>query len=61
MIYISIIYTCYDPNLKQYFLDNGFRYILCGLSLKEPHKTFWVFERNNQLESLLNKWLSHTR
>ena len=55
---INIIYTCYSPHLKQYLINNDCKYILCGLN-PSTKKTFWVFERNQKLNNLLENWLAH--
>lgn len=51
------VYLTYDVKLKQYLKENGFRYIICGLSPNKPHSTFWVYERSNEFNNVLNAWL----
>ena len=52
---MNIIYTCYSPKLKQFLKDKECRYILVGLN-PNTLKTFWVYERNEQLNNLLKEW-----
>ncbi len=52
------VYLTYAVKLKQYLKDKGFRYIICGLSPSEPHNTFWVYERDEFFNEILNEWLS---
>ena len=52
------VYLTYDVKLKQYLKENGFRYIICGLSPNEPHSTFWVYERSAEFNNVLSTWLS---
>lgn len=58
---MGVIYTTYDTNLKKFLKDRGLRYVLCGLGVTEPHKTFWVYERTHAFNSVLNEWLSNKR
>ena len=51
------VYLTYDVKLKQHLKNEGFRYIICGLSPSEPHNTFWVYERNELFNKILNEWL----
>lgn len=50
-----IIYITYDKNLKDYLFNNGINDILYGINPK-TNKRFWVYERNEYLNSLLDKW-----
>ena len=52
------VYLTYDVKLKQHLKNKGFRYIICGLSPNEPHNTFWVYERDELFNNVLNEWLS---
>ena len=56
---MAVIYTTYDTNLKEFLKTMGFRYVLCGLSTSEPHRTFWVYERTAPLNQVLDKWFSN--
>ena len=55
---MSVIYTTYDINLQQHLKNKGFRSVLCGLSLSEPHRTFWVYERTDAFNRVLKQWYS---
>lgn len=57
---MSVIYTTYDVNFKQYLNENGQKYILCGLN-PNSKDTFWVFERNSEFNILLNKWRTRNK
>ena len=54
---MSIIYTTYDTNFKQYMKECGIKYLICGQSVSEPHNTFWVYERNEKFNTALDEWL----
>ena len=55
---MSVIYTTYDTNLKQFMKERGIRFLICGQSVTEPHNTFWVYERNKEFNTALQSWLS---
>lgn len=55
---MSIIYTTYDTNFKNYMKECGIRYLICGQSVSEPHRTFWVYERNDAFNTALHRWFS---
>lgn len=48
-------YYCYSYPQKKYLMDNGQKYIIKGVH-PNSHKIYWVFERNNSLDVLLNNW-----
>jgi hypothetical protein len=48
-------FYCYSPKMKQFFCENGLRYITRSVHEKTG-KPFWVFESGNQVTELLNKW-----
>ena len=52
---MSVIYTTYDVNFKQYLNENGHRYIVCGLN-PNSQQMFWVYIRNEKLNKLLTEW-----
>lgn len=54
---MKTVYLTYDVNLKEYLKQNGFRYIICGLAPNEPHATFWVYERSDRFNAVLDKWI----
>lgn len=58
---MSVIYTTYDINLKKFMKDKGIRYVLCGLGVSEPHRTFWVYERDREFNDALTEWLLNKR
>ena len=51
----SILYCCYSKPLKDYLNQNGLAYEIKG---KNPttDKVFWVYIRNEKLNSLLEMW-----
>lgn len=48
-------YYCYSYPQKKYLMDNGEKYVLKGVHTTSQ-KTYWVFERNEKLDELLNNW-----
>ena len=48
-------FYCYSTFLKNYFLENGLRFICQGVH-KKTHKSYWVFEGTDTLNELLDKW-----
>ena len=52
---MSVIFTCYDLNQKNFFKDNGIKYLVCGLNERTLRK-FWVYERNEKFNSVLALW-----
>lgn len=48
-------YYCYSYPLKAYIMNCGEKYIVKGVH-PESHKKYWVFERNETLNDLLEKW-----
>lgn len=56
---MSVIYTTYDINLKHFLKERGYRYVLCGLGMSEPHRTFWVYERTDAFNKVLYEWLDN--
>ena len=48
-------YYCYSYPQKKYLMDNGERYVLKGVHA-DSQKTYWVFERNEKLNELLDDW-----
>lgn len=56
MIYISIIYTCYSvPLMKFLTIKKGIRYEIVALN-PNNQKKFWVFIRDEKLNTALNEW-----
>ena len=52
---MSCIFPCYDTKQKKFFEENGLRDLIYGLHPKTL-KPFWVYERNNQFNMILQKW-----
>lgn len=50
-------YYCYSWPQKQYLRKNNEEPIVNGLHPK-TQKKYWVFERNENLDRLLNEWQS---
>lgn len=53
----NILYVCYSPNLNKFLKGNGLRYEIGGKHI-ETNKPFWVYVRNEKLNSLLKVWSS---
>ena len=49
------IFVTYDVMLKRYLWSNGVDNILYGMN-PNSKRLFWVYERNEALTDLLNKW-----
>ena len=49
------VYRCYSNNLKIYLMDNGLRYLVVAKDIVNDEK-FWLFERNEKFEQLLQQW-----
>ena len=43
----SKLFFCYKPKLKKHLMDKGHRYIF--VDVNKEGKTFWLFERTNEL------------
>ena len=54
---MSCIFVCYDVKQKKYFEENNEYNLIYGLHPK-THKTFWVYERNEHFNKLLNEWVN---
>lgn len=48
-------FYCYSKPLKDFFLDNGLRYILKSTHNK-TNKQYWVFESCEKIDKLLTEW-----
>lgn len=48
-------FYCYSYPLKSFIMDSGEKYVIKGIH-KNSQKTFWVFERNENVERLLAEW-----
>ena len=49
------LYCCYSLSLRNYLKNNGVEYKLCALNPNSKQR-FWVFVKDKNLDSLLNKW-----
>lgn len=52
------IYITYNPQLKDFLKNKGLKFIVCGLNPKPPHKTFWVFDRSEEFNKILDEWIA---
>ena len=50
------IFTCYNIKQKKYFEKNGEHNLIYGIHPKTK-KMFWVYERNENFNKLLNEWV----
>lgn len=48
-------YYCYSYPQKKYLIDEHQFCVIKGMHPK-THKQYWVFERNDTLDRLLNQW-----
>lgn len=51
----SKYFFCYSINLFRFIRDRGICYISKGIN-PSTNKTFWLFERNEDLNNLLAQW-----
>ena len=58
---MNVIYTTYNVELKNYLSQNGIRYLVCGRAIKNPDKLFWVYERNQIFNAILNEWFNDNK
>lgn len=54
------IFTCYDIKQKKFFEKHGEHDLIYGLHPKTL-KSFWVYERNEHLNRLLEEWTNNRR
>ena len=59
-MFINKYYYCYSYNQKKYLLENGEFCIIKGIH-PVTQKKYWVFERNEKLNKLLDKWQSNKK
>ena len=52
------IYITYNPQLKDFLKKKGLKFMVCGLNPNPPHKTFWVFDRSEEFNEILDEWIS---
>lgn len=48
-------FSCYSPNLKEYLVSNGFDILTSFIHIRE-NKTYWIFEKNDNLSIYLEQW-----
>ena len=51
----SKYFYCYSKPLKDYFLENGLKYIIKSVHEK-TYKKYWLFEGTEKLNNLLAEW-----
>lgn len=49
------LYCCYSLNLRNFLYSKGLRYKLAALN-PNSQKMFWVYIKNEKLNTLLNEW-----
>ena len=54
------LYCCYSINLRNFLYNNGLRYKLCALN-PNSQKRFWIYIKNEKLNTLLNEWSSNEK
>ena len=52
------LYCCYSLNLRNFLYKHGVKYRLAALN-PNNQKMFWVYVKDETLDSLLNKWAAH--
>lgn len=57
---MSNYYFCYDEKQKDFLKKNNINYITQARAIKTNRK-FWLFESNNKLSWLLDKYNSQTQ
>ena len=58
MITSTDIYRCYSVNLKEFMTRHNIRYFLVALDAK-TRRTFWVYEKTQEFEILLQEWIDN--
>jgi hypothetical protein len=51
----NYLFYCYSPNLKNFLTEHGIKFLHKGLN-ESTQRTFWVYERNVNLNNSLTKW-----
>lgn len=52
------LYCCYSLNLRNFLYKHGIKYKLAALN-PNNQKMFWVYVKDETLDSLLTKWAAH--
>ncbi len=52
------LYCCYSLNLRNFLYKHGVKYKLVALN-PNNQKMFWVYVKDETLDSLLTKWADH--
>lgn len=52
------LYCCYSLNLRNFLYKHGVKYKLAALN-PNNQKMFWVYVKDETLDSLLIKWAAH--
>lgn len=52
------LYCCYSLNLRNFLYKHGVKYKLAALN-PNNQKMFWVYVKDETLDSLLTKWAAH--
>lgn len=58
MITNNDIYRCYSVNLKDFMTQHNIRYFLVALDAN-THRTFWVYEKTDSFNRLLQEWIEN--
>lgn len=53
------VYRCYSNNLKGYLMDNGLKYLVVAKDIVTD-KTFWLFEKTDRFEKLMQEWMDNS-
>lgn len=54
------LYCCYSLNLRNFLYKHGVKYRLAALN-PNNQKMFWVYVKDETLDSLLTKWAAHEK
>lgn len=54
------LYCCYSVDLRNFLKKNDVMYEICGLN-PNSHQMFWVYVKNEKLNTLLIEWSNARR
>lgn len=54
------LYCCYSLPLRNYLRNNGVKYKLCALNPNSKNR-FWVYVKDKNLITLLDRWSTNLR